>query len=257
MNIDPLAENYIFQSSFAFAGNNPVYYVDINGEGYDTDFKLDKDGSITRVDENDGSEDNNNDRLFSTDDGGNVNTDDYVQVDKNSASDDTIISDLSETDDNNVSSSVNNTNPNDVFKTFLFAAHNSNVEWEAGKTWDNKCFIGTAHNPDKTFSFESIGLSKKNVSAYVHSHVGIDYSSNSDFVSEKKSMGYFWRRFTDSDWGQVSSEVQDNNMKYLNYRYIYVPKSGRLWRAGYTKPHYIRNIKGNSKRFFFGTLNSK
>lgn len=35
MNVDPKAEQYNFQSPYAFANNNPVLFVDINGEGVD------------------------------------------------------------------------------------------------------------------------------------------------------------------------------------------------------------------------------
>jgi len=33
MTIDPLAENYQFQSPFAYAANNPIKFIDVNGEG--------------------------------------------------------------------------------------------------------------------------------------------------------------------------------------------------------------------------------
>jgi RHS repeat-associated protein len=33
MNIDPRAEEYNFQSPYAFANNNPILFIDINGEG--------------------------------------------------------------------------------------------------------------------------------------------------------------------------------------------------------------------------------
>jgi len=35
MNVDPKSEQYNFQSPYAFANNNPVLFVDINGEGVD------------------------------------------------------------------------------------------------------------------------------------------------------------------------------------------------------------------------------
>lgn len=38
MNIDPKAEQYSFQSTYAFANNNPILFVDINGEGVDGDY---------------------------------------------------------------------------------------------------------------------------------------------------------------------------------------------------------------------------
>ncbi len=31
----------------------------------------------------------------------------------------------------------------------------------------------------------------------------------------------------------------------------------RLYNVGYAKPTFIRNIKGNFRRFYFGTLNGK
>lgn len=45
MNVDPRSEQYSFQSSYAFANNNPVLFIDINGEGVD-DWVERKNGSI-------------------------------------------------------------------------------------------------------------------------------------------------------------------------------------------------------------------
>ena len=198
---------------------------------------------------------NSYDRLYATDDNGNI-TENYTQINKTNPSDDSIISDLSSVDSENVSFSTGNTNANSIYKLFRFNSDYSNVEWIAGRTKLNTYFIGTSHNSDFSPSFSDMMISDKNVIAFVHSHPDIQYSGyKNNFDAEKASMGYYWRPYTDSDWGQVRYEVQKNNYRYKNYRYVYVPKSGRLWRVGYHDPIYIRNINRNYKRFFFRTLN--
>jgi len=47
--IDPRAEEYYSQSPYVFASNNPVFYVDINGEGVDWIPKINKDGSTSYI----------------------------------------------------------------------------------------------------------------------------------------------------------------------------------------------------------------
>ena len=49
MNVDPRAEDYNFQSVYAFANNNPVLFVDINGEGVDDIIIIDTKGTVTNV----------------------------------------------------------------------------------------------------------------------------------------------------------------------------------------------------------------
>ena len=264
-SIDPRAEEYYSQSPYVFAANNPVFFVDINGEGVDTDYKLDKKGNVTRVDENDGSEKNKHDRLFATDNDGNV-TGNHIQINKEKASDNTVISDLSWNDNNGNSMSLNNNDADAVYKTFLFAANNSNVEWQAGRTTSNTYFISTGHDTDFSPSASDMMMSNKDIFAYVHSHPGIDrsftptyqmylnmYGNNKGMYYEVSSMGYTIE-YGGADWNQVKAEVNRNGHKYINHRYVYMPKSGRLWRVGYHNPEYIRKIRNNHKRMFFGTL---
>ena len=49
MNVDPKAEQYNFQSPYAFANNNPVLFVDINGEGVDWKPQVDEQGNTSYV----------------------------------------------------------------------------------------------------------------------------------------------------------------------------------------------------------------
>ena len=75
-NIDRRAEQYFNQTNYALSVNNPVFFVDINGEGVDTDYKVittnDEKGKIVRADPNDGSDKNKTDRILKTDRKGNV-----------------------------------------------------------------------------------------------------------------------------------------------------------------------------------------
>jgi RHS repeat-associated protein len=79
--IDPKSEKYAFQSPFAIAVNNPVFFVDINGEGVDTDLIVDSSGLIRRADYNDGSEKNATDRILKSDGKGNVDTKEVKNAD--------------------------------------------------------------------------------------------------------------------------------------------------------------------------------
>ena len=47
MNVDPRSEQYNFQSPYAFANNNPVFFIDINGEGVDDWIVVDNNGYFT------------------------------------------------------------------------------------------------------------------------------------------------------------------------------------------------------------------
>jgi hypothetical protein len=50
MTIDPKAETYSYQSTYAFAANNPVVYIDYNGEGVDNEYDWDiTTGTYTQV----------------------------------------------------------------------------------------------------------------------------------------------------------------------------------------------------------------
>ncbi|TPV31157.1 hypothetical protein FJ651_15450 [Paucihalobacter ruber] len=47
MTVDPLAEDYLFQSAYVYAVNSPIFFIDKLGMGADWDRKVNDDGSIT------------------------------------------------------------------------------------------------------------------------------------------------------------------------------------------------------------------
>jgi JAB-like toxin 1 len=140
MNVDPLAENYLYQSPYAFAANNPVFFIDINGLGVDDTFIIDDKRKIVKKDDKKYYDENGKeiDRLYKVDSDGNtedtngdeeVNEDDSVAVDKG-------VLDSKET--KTVTASDGKDYTFDMFKVtgddkaknlFEFVSDNTKVEW--------------------------------------------------------------------------------------------------------------------------------
>jgi len=129
----------------------------------------------------------------------------------------------------------------DLFKIFNFAANNTNVEWSLTRANINMFGIGTYHN--QSLSPGYVGLFKaKDVVAEIHSHPNIPTS----LKEEKGSLlGDSWRR----------NSLTKKDVDFLYYTYF--PNSGRIFSNGKNGAGYIRDTKGDYKRFFFGTLNTK
>ncbi len=145
--IDPLAEKYNTQSSYVYADNNPVLFRDINGMGVENDYKLDKKtGKITLIKKTD----DKFDRLYTTDENGNVDKSvEPLVINKANKNDETIISKLQSKYGKQVNIYYSSEPEVEPFKTtldlavtgskkeawrvFQFVADNSNVEWSIMK----------------------------------------------------------------------------------------------------------------------------
>lgn len=179
---DPLSEEFRSWSPYNFVFNNPISNVDPDGRAPLTDFKLLKDGTITRVDQKDGSENNSNDRLFTTDKKGNVTNTAPVVVDKAQPTDGTIISSLATNygiHDSTFPKGINfgrTTDAEDAANVFTFAAKNSNVEWglEAYKVGKGVSYtVLTGHEEGLTPpNFQNQSMSK--LLFEIHSHKNVN-----------------------------------------------------------------------------------
>jgi len=147
VNLDALAEGRNWLSPYNYTQNNPVLRIDPDGN-WDDNYKLDKKtGKITKIrDTNDKF-----DRLFATDDNGNINNNiTPLVINKASKDDWTIISSLSEKNtytklmdtgstefDSEYAKVPTNitmeSNKSIAWKFFKFVANNSDVEWSINK----------------------------------------------------------------------------------------------------------------------------
>ncbi len=165
---DPLSEEYTNWSPYNFVYNNPISNIDPDGMQVLTDFKLLQNGKVERVDPKDGSEKNLNDRLFATNNKGEVQKNNVFQIDKSKADDPTTISKLESQNKNStqvVKSGVEDLKNNVAL--FQFASENSRVEWSLGVGDNFSNAIGTSN---QVFGSPNMSFYLDNMYLDIHSH---------------------------------------------------------------------------------------
>ena len=201
-------------------------------------WRLDRDGYLHRTE----GEDN---RIYATDSDGNQSTD-YLEI-----SNADIVDTLSNTKEFvrgngkkvQTSSVISKSDIDDLFKIFLFAANNTDVEWALHRGQDNNYLLGTSHHKDSVDDY-TVLAGDDNAPlpiSSVHSHPN---------TLDVLTMGYHNDTYYGSDQWKV------NNNQASLYNYVYFPKSTSLYLAGKYNPIYIKHIRSYNN-FYFGTLNHK
>ncbi len=234
MNIDPLAEDYMYQSTYAMAANNPIYHVDINGMGVLDDYGIDKKtGNITLIKKTD----DKTDTLYAgTGEGESfVKDESKGSVTVNQYGDgSSLISDLSidkadvqtweigtEIDPPTEKVNVNITHTDgskqdDAFNVFKFVADNSNVEWSLHKfglsDGSSRYQLGTYHKDDLSPGFDT--QNGGDWLGAIHSHPNI----KNTFSARLNSL------YGDRSVGSSYLKKYGRNLPYL----IYFPSSGKV-----------------------------
>lgn len=235
--VDPMAFDYPAFGPYVFCAGNPVNFIDPYGLAV---WVIDASGFLYLIEDED--DEDSEDKVYYKDKYGNLSTGfitvgnrDMLQAFVKSSS--------------VLSSFTTQSGVNDLFKLFLFAANNTDVEWVVHRNGDSYT-LGTRHDSDNSGGWEDYGLDKPDAS--VHSHPGVQTSAN----KEIESMGYWPEGVAKgSDWYNVVNDVNANR-KYTRLSYVYFPNSVNLYFIGYHEAKYIRKVN-NYKSFYFGTLNNR
>ena len=232
MTPDPHSEKFYGISPYAFCNNNPVNFVDPDGEAI---YQINSKGYITLVDNTDEVH-----QLYFVDNDGN-RTGDMVTL-----SDSKAFESLSKSDNNQNSTYRTDSNIDNIFKIFEFVTDKTDVEWAVHRSQDNEYIIGTSHNNTSVDGYSVLSGDIKSPIASVHSH-----PDDATYADERFSMGY------DDGWVINGNDHESTYREIvLKYNYVYFPRSKRLYNVERYRPRYIRTID-SYKDFYFGTLNYK
>lgn len=244
MSVDPLFQKNAHFSPFAFCSDNPINNKDPNGLD---DYELSKKGYLKFKKKSDIH------TVYALDKNGKRTG--KSKTFKNKDMLDQLVG------EGKVTKATGDENSQDeMVKAFLFFADNTDVEWQIDRykeNGDNKYALGNIHNSRLAPSAGDLGHAASPTIAFIHSHPDTDGS----MFDEISSMGY-WGDFESGNWKNVLVSGDTYNKSYLpefkNTIYqTYFPSSGRLWNVNNSQPSYMRNIKGDYKRFFIGNINTR
>jgi len=244
MNLDPIAEDYYFQSTYAFAANNPIYFIDINGEGVQTDYKMSQNGKVTRVDENDGTENDPTDTLYATDSNDEIDTNNSITINTKG-----FLAEFSNTETprvpGNSSASINLTTGgdsalNDLTKFYEFAVQNTvsgpnykgiefaiNIFKVTSSVDGKRSVMGLIHTSHKSYKVDSFvgqahlfgfNVENRDYLFSAHSHKGGGRTPSVPDPDE-------------GTLGDMGVARPSAHRYYYLSRWIYTPKGGRIQTA--------------------------
>ena len=222
---DPLAHKYTSWSPYAYCAGNPVNFVDPDGLDI---WHITSNGEVSRIKKS------NTDVLYYVDNEGKRSSEFINIKDRN------LLDAFS--DKKGKASFTTNSNIDDLFKMFLFASNNTDVEWVMHRDINNNYTLGTIHNEDSAGSWTDYGIEKPIAS--VHSHPGIPANVDDEIFSMS------------IDWLNVKNDIVINKHQ-TRMNYVYFPKSKRLYHVEHSGYRYIRKITTGYSRFYFGTLNHR